>query len=179
MLKRLTDKALHSPSKWSTVSSSSWYRAQTTSVRICIRVRCRLKFAWSVSKAVILTSDLDSRIWVNFLDFVDYDFYVGWLELALCWLRTAQPTPARLVHNLIWTLNVRIINCRICRFRAFFYTYVICESIAFKEWSVLKSLLLENYEHCAIEKMLQLLWILTMAIDVTFESYHKLNPSKS
>jgi len=54
-------KGPHSPSKWSTVFSSSWYRGQTVSVQICITVRCRFKSARPASRPVsILKSALDS-----------------------------------------------------------------------------------------------------------------------
>jgi len=62
------DKALHSPIKWSTVSSSSWYRELTASVQICIRVGCWFKSAWPVSRPVsILISAKHTQsfeIWV-------------------------------------------------------------------------------------------------------------------
>jgi len=102
--------------------------------------------SWANVDSLGVMMDQLLRLWINVRSTITIRqstrvFCIGWLELALRWLKTAQPTPAHLVHNFM--LNVERSHYNLSYFGSRYYA--VFEFSFIRMWFVnVNRLRLEN-----------------------------------
>ena len=117
-------------------------------------------------------------------------FCIDWLELAL-YVDSEQRSQSQYIWSIIscWTLNVRIMICHILVYVIMPFSYFLlyeCNLVNVNRlrlengvfwnayyWKITNIVVL-NKQNAAV-----IAWVLTIAIDMTFVSHHKRDPSKS